>query len=532
MTGSPEFAIAYRCETEGDTHEVRVDAEGMARPASAVNELGLQTVRRGATWRVWVCPSRDLRVTGVRSTLRFDLRSYDALYLNGYNSWTDSFERPVFDVMWGLTRCPRKIVNRYVLDGSGDYRFVPETPLPGHQHGFTYGYLRRGGEVTLFGSLDEDSGMTLVSEDALRGTITLEKEAPAMTLVAGEKHELMGFALLSGELRATVARWLSLASVSPRPARPIVGYTSWYRRYGDIDYEKLAHDLGVTAGVLSETDLEGADPVFQIDDGYARVGDWLDYDDVRFPEGLAPLAAQARSRGLLPGLWLAPFVAERSSRLFSEHRDWLARNPDGSLVTTGSNWSGAVALDVRKPAVRDYVRQVLGTVTREWGFSLLKLDFLYAACMVPHDGLNRGELMADALDLVRDAVPAETRLLLCGVPLASAFGRAEYCRIGCDVGLDWDDKPQMRLLHRERVSTKNSLANTIGRAHLDGLAFRCDPDVFFLREDTGLTAEQRERLLSADTTCGGVLLTSDDMKEWTKDQVSRYRRATAEFCRR
>ena len=140
--------------------------------------------------------------------------------------------------------------------------------------------------------------------------------------------------------------------------------------------------------------------------------------------------------------------------------------------------------------------------------------------------------MADALDLVRDAVPAETRLLLCGVPLASAFGRAEYCRIGCDVGLDWDDKPQMRLLHRERVSTKNSLANTIGRAHLDGLAFRCDPDVFFLREDTGLTAEQRECLISADTTCGGVLLTSDDMKEWTKDQVSRYRRATAEFCRR
>ena len=57
MTGSPEFAIAYRCETEGDTHEVRVDAEGMARPASAVNELGLQTVRRGATWRVWT-PAR------------------------------------------------------------------------------------------------------------------------------------------------------------------------------------------------------------------------------------------------------------------------------------------------------------------------------------------------------------------------------------------------------------------------------------------------------------------------------------------
>ena len=48
--------------------------------------------------------------------------------------------------------------------------------------------------------------------------------------------------------------------------------------------------------------------------------------------------------------------------------------------------------------------------------------------------------------------------MVAGSSSASAFGRAEYCRIGCDVGLDWDDKPQMRLLHRERVSTKNSLA--------------------------------------------------------------------------
>ena len=135
----------------------------------------------------------------------------------------------------------------------------------------------------------------------------------------------------------------------------------------------------------------------------------------------------------------------------------------------------------------------MGTVTREWGFRLLKLDFLFAACMVPHDGLNRGQLMADALGLLRESVPEGVAFDLCGVPLASALGRTEYCRIGCDVGLDWDDVPYMRLLHRERVSTKRSLANTRGRAHLDGRAFRNDPDVFFLRDDVKLTKKPASR---------------------------------------
>jgi alpha-galactosidase len=75
------------------------------------------------------------------------------------------------------------------------------------------------------------------------------------------------------------------------------------------------------------------------------------------------------------------------------------------------------------------------------------------------------------------------------------------------------------------VSTKNSLANTRGRAHLDGRAFRCDPDVFFLRSDVRLTDEQRTELLEADATLGGVLFTSDDMSLWGADQRALFSRA-------
>ncbi|MDO4537910.1 MAG: alpha-galactosidase [Coriobacteriales bacterium] len=528
MSVGPSIRIAYHLSGQDVPLEAFVSGAGVL--AGDADALGLMVSGDECVRRVALCPTEALVVDKIEATMSLALADADAIYLNGYNSWTDSVERSVHDRMWGLTRVPRKVVDDYVLDASGDYRFVAEDARRGHMHGFGYGYLRQADKVLLFGSLDEDSGFTLIREDADAGTLSFEKEPPAGELAAGVRREILSLALSSGAVGEACEEWLSLAGVKARPARPLVGYTSWYRHYGEIDFWKLERDLEGAARVLGELSLEGLDPVFQIDDGYAKVGDWLEYDRARFPEGLAPLATRAREQGLLPGLWLAPFTCERNSRLFCEHEDWLMRDECGELVTTGSQWSGGYALDVRKDEVRDYVREVLRTVTREWGFGLLKLDFLYSACLVPHDGLNRGELMADALDLLREAVGEKVRLLLCGVPLTSAFGRCEYCRVGCDVGLDWDDLPHMRGLHRERVSTKWSLANARGRAHLDGRVFRCDPDVLFLREEgVSFTPEQRMEMLDTDTSCGGVLFTSDDMGRWDSSQREAFAEAVKLF---
>lgn len=86
-------------------------------------------------------------------------------------------------------------------------------------------------------------------------------------------------------------------------------------------------------------------------------------------------------------------------------------------------------------------------------------------------------------------------ILGCGVPVMPAFGLVDYCRVSCDVGLDWDDVWYMRLFHRERVSTKQALNNTVFRRQLNGRAYGSDPDVFFLREENcKLTAEQNAPL--------------------------------------
>lgn len=531
------FVIGYEKADGSEAGSLAVDASGYAHPARVARELGL-TVRRivgeGATaWRVSARPEAGLRVTDIEARIGgLGLRTADALFLNGYNSWTDSVERAPIAAMRGLEGIPRGVVERWGLDGSGDYRFVAQDIRPGFQHGFGYAYVRHDDEVLLVGSLDEDSGFTLIREAMTKDSLTLHKEPPAAALAVGELRELMSFAIVEGDLDAAVDGWLRRAGVFARPAVPVVGFSSWYRHYDDIDQFKMAGDLQAVSRLFEGRELGGCRKVFQIDDGYACVGDWTLPYARRFPDGMDSMARRISDAGFAPGLWMAPFVCSSDSQLFRDHPDWIMRDEAGKAVSTGSHWNGAFALDTLNPQVRAHVRASLRTATEDWGFRFLKLDFLYGACMVPHGGMNRGQLVADALDLVRETVGDEVVLDFCGVPLLSAFGRAEYCRIGCDVGLDWDDVPYMRLLHRERVSTKRSLANTRGRAHLDGRAFRNDPDVFFLRKDVKLTDAQRSDLIEADATLGGVFFTSDDVGSWDADQLAAFEAALATFVAR
>lgn len=84
--------------------------------------------------------------------------------------------------------------------------------------------------------------------------------------------------------------------------------------------------------------------------------------------------------------------------------------------------------------------------------------------------------------------------------------------------------PYMRLFHRERVSTKQAINNTVFRRQLNGRAYGSDPDVFFLREENcKLTAEQKRTLATVNALLGNVFLTSDMPSRYTQAQRDEYR---------
>ena len=427
----------------------------------------------------------------------------DRIFLNGYQSWTDSREFRTDEKMRGLHGIPRSQVSKYNFDKYGDYNFVRYSNRAGELHGFSYCYVRKDRNFLLIGSLSERNGFTVISYISPIEELILRLDCEGA--VYKDRFSALDIAILTGSEDEVFDRYFELMQIPAPDVLPLSGYTSWYRHYQDIAEYNLLHDLKA----LRETG--GAD-IFQIDDGYqTAVGDWLSVNKRKFPDGIEPIAEEIHDADMLAGIWLAPFVCERESDIFRTKDKWLLKDKYGDPVPAGCNWSGAYVLDFYNSEVRDYLRRVFDTVLNEWGFDLVKLDFLYAVCEIPQQGRSRGQIMCEAMDFLRECV-GEKLILACGVPLAPAFGVADYCRIGCDVGLDWNDNRIMQMTHRERVSTKNSLMNTIFRRQLNGRAFLNDPDVYLLRdEDISLAHCQKQALAFINHLCGSVYFTSDDV---------------------
>lgn len=452
-----------------------------------------------------------------------DCGQVDAFFLNGYQSWTYSPERTRGQYDAAMRHVPKALDRRFGLSRYGDGYFADPVSRKdlrqGCKKGYSYAYLRRGRQFSLLASLAEDTGFTRIVIRPEENAVDFQKDCRRRWLQPGEQYLGLDLFFAEGDENSVFDRWFAAMGVKALPAEPRIGYTSWYNCYQNISEEQILRDL---EGLKT---LPVKPQIFQIDDGFEPfVGDWLTVDEKKFPNGLEPIVRKILDEGFQAGVWLAPFVAERDSALYREHPEWF-QYQEGRRVYCGANWSGHFALDPYHSEVRDYIRQSVERF-KAMGVTLFKLDFLYAACMSARPDKTRGEIMADAMDFLRE-VCGDCQILGCGVPLASAFGRVEYCRIGPDMSLDYDDKLFMRWLHNERPSTLHTQRNTLYRRQLDGRAFRNDPDVFLLRdENTSLSDEQKHTLAIVNALFGSVLFASDDFSRYDEKK----RRLFAALC--
>jgi Alpha-galactosidase len=458
------------------------------------------------------------------------IRPLDAagsVFMNGYQSWTDSREFYPEERMDRLGLLARLANGNYKFDRYGDYSFVRQGRRRGSFHGHSYMYFRGDDGIELIGSLDEDSAFTVFHYDCSSGELRAERDCRGRRLKKGDRFAAFDLGLYRGDDEAAFDAWFADIGRPAPAAKPIAGWTSWYDHYQNIGEGVVLENLAAFRAASR------GERIFQIDDGYqTAVGDWLSLDSQKFPHGLKPIVERIHGSGCKAGLWLAPFAAEYGSRLAAEHPEWILRDDRGRPLSGGSNWGGFYCLDIRQPGFVDYLRRIFDTVLRDWGFDMVKLDFLYAACLRPFPEATRGELMAAGMKLLRE-LSGDKLILGCGVPLASAFGRVDYCRVGCDIGLEWEEPWFMRRMHRERVSTPRTLRNTVGRRHLDGRAFMNDPDVFILRDARNkLSPDQRELVFFINTLFGSLVFTSDKVDEYGARQRELFASLDEAMCAR
>jgi alpha-galactosidase len=359
------------------------------------------------------------------------------------------------------------------------------------------------GKILLLGSLGLDAHVFL-SDKQLEGTY----ETGGGEWFIGYGDETTVFSKYANELGKR------LGTKTGKPALRV--WCSWYSLYTAID-EKILSNVFNELGDLPFD-------VLQIDDGWqVKIGDWE--ANSKFPSGMKNLADKIKSTGRRAGLWLAPLIAVKSSRLFRDHPDWFLRGAQGQFVSAGFNWGEQLyALDTTQPAALEWLAQLMRQV-RTWGFDYLKLDFLYAGAL---PGQRRQEIPREAayrngLQVMREAMGADAFFLTCGAPIIPSMGLCDAIRVSTDVAAEWENHKDVVYLQNYTVpSTRNAIRTTIHRLWLDALV-HLDPDVTYFRsKECALTAQQKSLLQNLALICD--FKATSDLPQWlTADERERLR---------
>ncbi|KAI8332852.1 glycoside hydrolase superfamily [Chlamydoabsidia padenii] len=466
----------------------------------------------------------------LKPTIGIELVHFEAKYsvnlndqkmlANGFQSWSQSKEMGAQDRIQEI----RKSVAWYTqYNLQGDYDIFNHCGEKGHIHSSSYTHFRdMNNKITFFGSLSENVGYTYFKADFNTNSFGIYKDVLGKSVEPNQQCDLIKI-YMNQAVDTEQYLWDTYASFfedrrsiqsGQNHRRHVNGWTSWYNYYGDVS-ESIIMD-NIQALKKHQYPIN----IFQIDDGFqTAIGDWLSIND-KFPSGMKQVASEIKKAGFTAGLWLAPYAAAFSSDLVKHHPDWLIYDETTDKpVVAGPNWGGFYALDIYQRPVREYLKKVFDTVLRDWGFDMVKLDFCFAAAMVPRHGKSRGQIMWEAMDLLRDWVGPDKLILGCGVPLASAWRKVDYCRIGSDVANWWEDTKLKHLHVRERVSTANSLISTLSRWGMSDRMFGNDPDVMILRnKNNKLKPDERYTLCVLNNILGALVFSSDNVAEYGPDE--------------
>jgi alpha-galactosidase len=509
-------ARAHDLDAPSGTRESSAIRDGLAISARLEHALGGAIVRATVANR----GADPVRLTSAifEVSTGFAPSSPARFFKHGYQSWSASGG---CDVRASQKNHPRDAVHFVIrVNHQSESTRPPEFPEADTSELFTIVESLSAGERVLagfIGAATSLSTLTVSSPEKIIARAILDD----VTLAPGAHRELDPLFIAAADESAArlAARWADAAGrwMNARVGAPFQrGWCSWYHYFHEITEDALRANIKSLEAMRSEFPLD----VIQLDDGFqSALGDW-DTTNAKFPGGLKKIAGEIRAAGFKAGIWTAPFLAARDSRLMIEHPDWFIMHEEtGEPVRAGynPNWTTsddafAYALDASNPAFRAHIRHLFTKLTRDFGYSYLKLDFLYAAASPGrrHDpnNLTRGETLRHGLEAIRAGAGDDAFILGCGCPTGQAIGVVDGMRIGPDVSPFWGSTAS----GAGDPSTVYALDAIVARSFMHRRLWLNDPDCLMLRaRETSLSGDERAALAATIAASGGMLLISDDM---------------------
>jgi alpha-galactosidase len=316
----------------------------------------------------------------------------------------------------------------------------------------------------LFSGYDEGSiALGWLANDLCLGTLLMSRPAPGQISLIAESVYAPGVALKAGSTIGS-NRFLINIAASPyaaleryaeavgqvndaRAGSRINGWCSWFYTLAQVSEAEVLENAAFAAKHLKPYGLE----YIQVDEGYQKWhGDWEGNE--RFPGGMKRLADRIKRHGFKAGIWISPYVISEPTAVFRDHKDWLLKNPDGSLQRVG-NWpEGAeppadenpkrYGLDITHPGAARWLHDLVDLIANDWGYEMIKIDFVawsvLAAKQYYDPTLSSAEVYRRGMEIMRKAAGDRCHILECG-PGAITVGLIDSMRIELDVNYGFAD---------------------------------------------------------------------------------------------
>lgn len=337
-----------------------------------------------------------------------------------------------------------------------------------------------------------------------------------LVLQPGQKVELEDFMLLTGNdlnvLYDELTRQIAKTHPPGFGKEVPVGWCSWYCYGPDVTQKDIRENLKGFAEKLPGVKY------IQIDDGFQPfMGDWLEAN----PKygSLANTLSEIKKAGFIPAIWLAPFIAEKNSKLFREHPGWFVKDRSGQPLNSATvgfgGWRNGpwYALDGTHPEAQAYLKNVVKTMREKWGVEYFKLDANYWGAI--HKGVHyrptatRIEAYREGMKAIVEACDKSTVILGCNQPIWPSLGLVSANRTSNDVSRNWN-------------SIRSTAKENLMRTWQNGKLWYADPDCLLLAPngEDGKQLSQNEFMFHATVVhaVGGLMLLGDKFASLTGKQ--------------